>query len=133
MIGVLEAFMTFSTIVRIRMHDIDAAGVIFFAHQFRLMSDAFEDYIRDLGQDFSELVTNSGYHFVIVHAESDFLKPVKLGDELRIAVKKQDQSTHSFTIQYELYNGDTLVGTCMSVHVCIDARTRKKTALPDWV
>lgn len=68
----------------------------------------------------------------IVHAESDYLQPLGIGDELEIHVEVEKMGTTSFTLNYEIYKTEGAhVGRGKTIHVCIDKATREKIPVPD--
>jgi 1,4-dihydroxy-2-naphthoyl-CoA hydrolase len=115
---------------KIRLHDTDAAGIIFFANQFKIVHDAYEDLLEEFGWSFQKMLQGTKYFLPIVHAESDYLTPVMVGDEIVIAIKVGHIGKTSFSFEYTLKRGKTLVGTAKTVHVTIDQKTRKKITLP---
>ncbi len=116
---------------RIKMHDVDAAGVLFFANQFKLVHDAYEEWLASKNLPLSELLRSSDFHLPIVHAQTDFKKPLQLGDELRVELAVDKIGETSFTLTHKIYKKkDQLAGEGQTVHVAIDARTGSKTDLP---
>lgn len=122
----------FITYNKVRMHDTDMAGILYFAKQFRYVHDALEDLVEKEGFNFDYLFNNSDFVFVIVHAEADYLEPVKVGDLLEVHVEVESMGTSSFTMSYKIFKAnDTLIGKAKTVHVCLDAKTRTKIPIPD--
>ena len=119
---------TYST--KIRLHDTDAAGILFFANQFKIIHDAYEDLLEKFGWDFATMLKDTKYFQPIVHAESDYLAPMFVGDKIDITIKVGSIGTTSFSFEYTLKRGKTLVGTAKTVHVTINQKTRKKIPLP---
>ena len=115
---------------KIRLHDTDAGGIIFFANQFRLIHDAYEELMEKYGWSFRTMLQKTNYFLPIVHAESDYKVPVFVGDKIDITVKVGHIGTTSFSFEYTLKRGKTLVGTAKTVHVTINQKTRKKIPLP---
>lgn len=116
---------------KVRMHDTDMAGILYFARQFRFVHDALEDLVEKEGFNFNYLFRNSDYVFVIVHAESDYLKSVNVGDTLEVHVETESLGNSSFTLAYKIFTGGVMIGKAKTVHVCLDAKTRTKIAIPD--
>lgn len=117
---------------RVRMHDTDMAGILYFARQFRFVHDTFEDFILDEGHNLKELFRKELHLFVIVHAESDYYHSVTVGDELEVHLSVEKIGTTSFTLAYKIFviPEKTLIGTAKTVHVCIDKNTRGKHPIP---
>ncbi len=120
----------FTYTTKIRLHDTDAAGIIFFANQFKIIHDAYEDLLEKFGWGFAHMLKGSRYFLPIVHAESDYITPVFVGDEIVIAIRIGHIGKTSFSFEYTLKRAKTLVGTAKTVHVTIDQKTRKKIPLP---
>jgi 1,4-dihydroxy-2-naphthoyl-CoA hydrolase len=116
---------------QVRMHDTDMAGILYFARQFRFAHDALEDFIESEGLSFDNIFNESHFVFVIVHAEADYFVSVNVGDKLEVHLFVESIGTSSFTLSYRIYrNQHQLIGTVKTVHVTIDANTRKKIEIP---
>ena len=72
---------------KIKLHETDAAGLIFFSNQFKLMHDAYESLLETIGFGFSDLIRKCDFFLPIIHAEADYKKPLFVGDVLEIQVK----------------------------------------------
>lgn len=116
---------------QVRMHDTDMAGILYFARQFRFAHDALEDFVESLGLTFDQVFHRENFVFVIVHAEADYLAPLRVGDKLDIELSIEKLGNTSFTVLYHIYKKDkTLIGKVKTVHVTLDARTRNKIPIP---
>src|SRR5579863_2587067 len=120
----------FKYTAKIRLHDTDAGGIIFFANQFNIIHDAYEDLLEKFGWSFQKMLKGTNYFLPIVHAESDYKTPVLVGDKIAVAIKVGHIGKTSFSFEYTLKRGSTLVGTAKTVHVTINQKTRKKIPLP---
>lgn len=116
---------------KVRMHDTDMAGILYFARQFRFAHDALEDFAESEGLGFDKVFHENQFVFVIVHAEADYLQPLKVGDQLEVHLSVEKIGVTSFTISYKIYKADNiLAGTVKTVHVTLDSKTRAKIAIP---
>jgi len=116
----------------IRLHDTDAAGLLFFAHQFKLAHDAYEGFMEEIGFGFASIIREAGFLVPIVHAEADYKTGLSVGDKVTIRLRTVNVGNSSFTLAYDLLDsGDRAVGSVKTVHVCMDKETRKKKPLPD--
>lgn len=124
--------MSFIAKNRVRMHDTDMAGILYFARQFRFVHDAFEDFIATEGWDLYQIFKKEQHLFVIVHVSADYYQSVFVGDELEVHVGVERVGTTSFTLLYKIFRvpKNELVGAAKTVHVCIDRDTREKAPLP---
>lgn len=115
----------------IKLHETDAAGLLFFSQQFKLIHDAYEKLLDSRGIGFSVMLRKKSYFLPIVHAESDYKKPLFVGDHLTIQVIVSHIGETSFSFSYRLLkNSKILVGTAKTVHVTISKKTGKKIPLP---
>ena len=116
---------------QIKLHDTDAAGLLFFSNQLKLAHDAYEAFLGTLGIPFSELIKKTPFCLPIVHNEPDSKLPLFVGDLIEIQVTVSNVGKTSFTLAYTLLNPtQDLVGTAQTVHVAIDKATRKKIPIP---
>jgi len=115
----------------IKLHETDAAGLLFFSHQFKLIHDAYESLLESVGFGFAVLIREKDYFLPIVHAECDYKLPLFVGDKVTIEVTVDNIGETSFTFAYQLKN-DTgeLVGCGKTVHVTMDKATQKKITIP---
>ncbi len=122
--------MAFTTKNKVRMHDTDMAGILYFPRQFRFAHDALEDFIESEGMTFEQIFHHEKFVFVIVHAESDYYLPVKVGDSLDIHLYVERIGSSSFTIAYKIYRDEVLVGAAKTIHVSLESDTRTKIPIP---
>jgi len=121
---------TFETSVR--LHDTDAAGVLFFGNYFRVAHMAYETFMESIGYSFRTIIHEADYLVLIVHAEADFRRPLHVGDRITVEVTTGKLGRSSFALDYNLRNaaGET-VATARTVHVNTDKTTGNAVALPD--
>lgn len=118
---------------KVRMHDTDMAGVLYFARQFRFAHDALEDFVASEGLSFEHVFHSDEFVFVIVHAEADYLAALRVGDLLEVQLTVMRVGTTSFEMDYQIYRTKPqrqLVGTAKTVHVTLDTKSRKKIPIP---
>ena len=116
----------------IKLHETDAAGLLFFSHQFELMHDAYESLLEKIGFGFAVLIREKDYFLPIVHAEADYKAALFVGDRIDIHVSVEKIGTTSFTFAYQIFKADkTLVGGGRTVHVTMNKKTQTKISLPE--
>ncbi len=116
---------------RVRLHDTDAAGLLFFARQLYFCHDVYEELLRRIGMPMEELIAKADFFVPIVHAEAQFLRAVDVGQLLNISVNVAALGISSYTLGYAIYDehGEQ-VGTGKTVHVTVSRDERKKIRLP---
>ena len=116
---------------QIRLHHTDAAGLLFFANQLVLAHDAYETLLSQIGLSYEKHLIKGVYLVPIVHIESDYKKPLFVGDKITIHLRVSKIGTTSFTLNYQFYNQrGVLVGNVKTIHVTMDKKTKKKISLP---
>lgn len=116
---------------KIKLHETDAAGLLFFSNQLKIVHDAYESLLEQIGFNFAELIRNKNFFLPIVHSESDYKSPLFVGDLIEIQITVTNVGKTSFTLAYKLLGASqNLVGTTQTVHVTMDKTTRKKISLP---
>jgi YbgC/YbaW family acyl-CoA thioester hydrolase len=118
----------------VQLHHTDAYSIMFFANQFVFCHDAFQAYLTSLGYPLAHDRTQAEFVAVVVHAESDYKAPIRVGDQLRIEYRVAEIGSTSFTNSYTFKNQDGVtVGTAKIVQVTLDPKTGKKIAVPPKV
>lgn len=85
---------------RVALHDIDAAGVMFFGHLFRHAHDAYEGFMADIGFPLDAVIGTHRWRLPLVHAEADYLMPIRHGEALRVLVTVAEIGESAFTMSY---------------------------------
>ncbi len=118
----------------VKMHDTDAAGILFFGSQFEMIHDAYEALIEKLGFSFATILRKTNFFIPIVHAEADYKAPLFVGDRIAIEVRVARIGKSSFTLSYKLLDKKKrIVGTAQTVHVATNKKTKNKIPLPPQV
>ena len=121
--------MSFTYYRTIRFQDTDAAGVVYFANILSICHEAYEAALESLGIDIKKFFTNPSTAFPIIHAQSDFIRPMYCGDKLFVTLTPLKIRVEQFEIDYQIYINDKLTVKAMTRHVCIDVTSRKKIGL----
>ena len=115
----------------VRMNDTDAAGILFFANQFSIVHEVYEDFMESIGCGFAHLLDKANFFVPIVHAEADYKKSVSVGERLQIKLVVEKVGETSFTMFYALIGKNRRrVGTVRTVHVSVSRSSKKKIPLP---
>jgi 1,4-dihydroxy-2-naphthoyl-CoA hydrolase len=116
---------------RVAFHEVDRAGVLFFAHLFRHAHDAYEVWLAGRGVSLGELADGRPCRLPLVHAEADYLAPLRHGDEVGVALRVEAVGETSFTLGFELRGRDgSPCARLRTVHVAVDPSTQRPVALP---
>ncbi len=118
-------------IFRIRLHDTDAAGILFFARQLHFAHDTYEELLRAIGFPMEQILASESFFVPIVHTEAQFHLSLRTGDEVEAVVTIDRLGDTSYTLAYEFCNSlGEVAGRARTVHVTVDRQTGKKVSLP---
>lgn len=117
----------------VRFHEVDPAGIVFFARIFQYAHDAYEVWIRSVGFPLDVPIETRGYGLPLVHAEADFQRPIRLAQErIRIEIRPVAVGKSSYTMSARLLSP---AGEChavvTTVHACIDPASGRARPLPE--
>ena len=88
--------------VPVRFHDIDFAGIVFFARIFYFAHDANEAWLCSLGCHLEVPVVKRGYALPFVHAEADYHEPIRGGQSIMVEVEPIAVGKTSYTLRSRL-------------------------------
>jgi 1,4-dihydroxy-2-naphthoyl-CoA hydrolase len=123
--------LSFERHLTLKLHDVDAAGVMFFGHLFRHAHDIYEDFMAHIGFPLPRLLQTGEFHLPIVHAEADYRQAVRHGDVLGARLQLAKLGETSFVTLCAFQDGagrPCAVTRC--VHVCIDPENGGSVTLP---
>lgn len=116
----------------VKLHDTDAAGVMFFGNQFRLAHDCYEAMMAQIGCPLAWIIRDADYLVLIVKAEAEYKKPLTTEERIELQLRIEKIGESSYTILQEIRDASgELTGTVRTVHVAMDKVTRRKRPLPD--
>jgi len=124
----------YSTEFPIRFGEIDHARVVYYPRFYHIFHRAFENWFDEaLGLRYAEIVGPRNMGFPSVHVETDFLKPLRYGERVRIEIDLTKIGTRSITCSYKAYRlpDGELAARASITTVCIDNDSFKAVHIPD--
>jgi len=122
----------FSTQVRVRYADTDAAGVCYYANYLAFFEVARVELLRSLGLTIREAEAR-GFVFPCAEAHVRFHRPALLDDLLTVELRVTDVRRSSFSFAYEVLRDGELVAGGETRHAAVDPATLRPARLPDWL
>jgi acyl-CoA thioester hydrolase len=117
----------FVHVERVRFRDLDPMGHVNNAVFLTYLEQARVALFSELGA----VTTLEEMNMIVARVEIDFKAPVRLGQEVEIAVKPGRFGTKSFDLEYELRVEGELVSQAKSVQVAYDYDRREPVPVPD--
>jgi acyl-CoA thioester hydrolase len=116
--------------LRVRYHECDAQGVVFFANYFAFFDITLTELWRVCFGSYDEMVA-SGYDVVVAEATASYRTPARFDDEIDVEFSVVTLGTTSMTSDVEIRrDGESLV-TGRLVHVWVDPKALTKLEIPD--
>ena len=115
---------------RVRFGDTDASGRIFYASMFRHFEAAEMEFLRTRGCAYEGTLTQER-GFPRVHAECDFVYPLKFDDLMAISVSVEKLGRTSYTLAFEASVDGRAASRGKLTIVCVDRNTGRPVPLPE--
>ncbi len=118
----------FSRKKKIYFDQIDAGGIIYFAELFKLFHQVYEEFLNSLNTK-ENYFKSRDFILPIIHSEADYIKPVKLHDDLEISVSVTQLRESSFELSYFGKCSGNLMAKGKTVHVLVNRNNFEKVKL----
>ena len=83
--------------VRVYYEDTDAGGVVYYANYLKFMERARTEWLRELGFEQDELITQYKVLFAVRRVQLDYRQPARFNDALTVSVKVVETGKASLT------------------------------------
>jgi YbgC/YbaW family acyl-CoA thioester hydrolase len=124
----------FVSTVRLRFHQADPAGVLFYGRVYELVNDAYEELVRDAGFEYDDHFGLKEYATPVVHVEADYRRRMLPGELLTVELAVTRLGRASFTLGFSIIGPDRQVrATGSIVHAFVRADTFNTIEIPDNV
>jgi 1,4-dihydroxy-2-naphthoyl-CoA hydrolase len=116
----------------VRFHDVDAAGIVFFARAFEYVTDTFVAFCAASGVHVDEVLRERRWGAPLQHVEADYFRPLFFGDRVEVALVAAHLEDTSVTLGYRIANtADGAVhATVQATHVFVDVDTFARRPVP---
>jgi 1,4-dihydroxy-2-naphthoyl-CoA hydrolase len=115
----------------VRFQDVDAAGTVYFARVFEYFGNAYTNLLEERGIDLPALIANGSVVAPLVHAEADYLSPLRFGDPIDVEVVETLVQSSSIVLGYRIRSGARVCAVGHTVHVFVDRDSFAKCAVPE--
>lgn len=120
---------------RVRFQDVDAAGVIFYAKVFEYCHDLYVEYLEAHAVSLVDVIKQRQWAAPIRHAEADYLRPLRFGDEVAVSLPVAHLAESELTLGYRISLGGTreVAVVAQSVHTFVSLPDFKRCPVPEGV
>jgi 4-hydroxybenzoyl-CoA thioesterase len=126
--------MPFSTQIKVRFADVDAAGLVYFPVLFHYCHVAMEEFFAArCGVTYDRLMAEDRLGFPTVNAQAEFFEPFLYGDAVEAEVTVDRVGRTSVTFEYRLRRASdqTLCSSFKLIQVAMNLDTRRAVPVPD--
>ncbi|GIW72066.1 MAG: 1,4-dihydroxy-2-naphthoyl-CoA hydrolase [Planctomycetota bacterium] len=118
--------------VTVRFNEVDRAGIAFFGRVFEWCHEAYEELFAAAGFPVQRIFEREDWAMPLVHAEADYRRPMRLGEQLRIEVRIERLGAHSMTFGYTIHGADgSLRASAKLVHAFVELAQFRRRAVPE--
>jgi 1,4-dihydroxy-2-naphthoyl-CoA hydrolase len=129
--GPREHQRDFTCRLSLGMSSVDRAGVLFYPELFRHAHDAYEALMASLDEGLGAYFEPGRPAIPIVHAEADYQRPMRHGNEFRVHLSVAQLGDSSMTLAYEFLGDDgKSCARAQTVHVFIDPDKGRPVPIP---
>jgi YbgC/YbaW family acyl-CoA thioester hydrolase len=116
----------------VRLQDVDAAGIVFFARIFEYFHDGLMAYLEQHGVSMPDWLADGVVLAPIKHAEADYIAPLRFGDRLAVELCRgwvaDTETMVGYRLVFAASGRPAAVG--QTHHVCVDRASGARAALP---
>jgi acyl-CoA thioester hydrolase len=120
----------FSARYRVYYEDTDAGGVVYYANYLKFMERCRTDWLWALGIDQWQLRLERNLQFAIVNVNVNYLRPAKLGDEIRVTATLTRLTAVTFFFEQDIWRGEDQLVKGNTRVACLDSLSLKPRAIP---
>ena len=127
----LEAPVGFTLPMSVRFQDVDAFGIVFYPQVQAYCHDAYVQFLSQHQCPLHKALTDKSWAAPLVHAEADYLKPLRFGDAILVQLVAAVQQGSVVTLGFRI-NRDSgePVAVAQTAHVFVDPTTFARVAPP---
>ena len=125
--ALLAAPSGFLHLHRVRFQEVDAAGIVFFARLFEYFHDGYFAFLESNGIRLDEVLREGPWVAPLIHAEADFLRPLRFGDVITVGPVRAAWAGGRLTIAHRAQHEGSgeAVALGRTVHAFVDRNFQK--------
>ena len=122
----------FTTRIRVRYAETDAAGVVYYGNYLTYFEVVRVELLRALGHPITA-IEERGVLLPVVEARLKYLRPAHLDDLLEVSASVESIGPASFAFDYEVARDGLLLATGWTRLAVCERDTGRAVAMPDWL
>lgn len=116
--------------VRVYYEDTDSGGVVYYANYLKFMERARTEWLRSLGFEQDELITEYGTIFAVRSVQLDYKKPARFNEMLDVKASIKQRGGASITFFQQVRREDEVLCEGHIKIASLDAGTLRPRPIP---
>jgi len=116
--------------IRVYYEDTDSGGVVYHSNYLNFMERARTEWLRNLGFEQDELITNYQCIFAVHSMQLNFRRPAKFNDALTVRSHLIKVSGASFEFEQKIFRDDELLCEAVVKIASLDANRFRPKSIP---
>ncbi|MDH5358450.1 MAG: tol-pal system-associated acyl-CoA thioesterase [Gammaproteobacteria bacterium] len=118
---------------RIYYEDTDSGGVVYHSNYLNFMERARTEWLRSLGFEQDELITQHQCLFAVHSMQLNFRRPAKFNDALVVRSHVVNVSGASMEFEQKIFRDDELLCEAVVKIACLDANRFRPKSIPSFM
>jgi acyl-CoA thioester hydrolase len=122
--------------VRVYYEDTDSGGVVYYANYLRFLERARTEWMRALGFEQDELISDEGLLFAVRSASLEYQRPARFNDLLTVTVRVTERRRASLVFEQRVSRLEDERGPLCSATIkvaCLDAESLAPRPIPEKI
>jgi len=119
--------------IRVYYEDTDSGGVVYHSNYLNFMERARTEWLRSLGFEQDELITDHQCIFAVHSMQLSFRRPAKFNDSLIVRSHLIEAVGARMEFEQKIYRNDELLCEATVKIACLDANRFRPKSLPSFI
>ena len=120
-----------SSLISVYYEDTDSSGFVYHTNYIKYAERARSNLVREHFPDVQKLLNSNDFFFVVSRLHTNFLKPARLSDNLKVETFFIKNSFCSIKLRQNIFLKDKLITEIDVKLVWINGKTIKPTKIPE--
>jgi acyl-CoA thioester hydrolase len=129
----VTAMTEFEWPIRVYYEDTDSGGVVYHSNYLNFMERARTEWIRSLGFEQDELITQHQCLFAVHSMQLNFRKPAKFNDALIVSSSLIKAAGASMEFEQKIYRDDELLCEAVVKVACLNSDRFRPRPIPSFI
>ena len=120
-----------SSLMSVYYEDTDSTGYVYHSNYIKYAERARSNLVRDKFPELQKLFNSNEFFFVVSYLDTNFFKPARLSDNLKVETFLIENSFSSIKLKQQIFREFLLITDINVKLVWINGQTTKPTKIPE--